>query len=90
MFIIDGHRKAHTISLTSCLPSSKTVSCEKSHSALTKIMWGLFKENHHAIALKLFLDPKDPFRIFFHNDLEKLGDIVKNCINRCILHSDYL
>ena len=42
------------------------------------------KDHHRAIAVKLFLDPEEPFGNFIHDDLEKLDDIVKNRINRCV------
>ena len=47
------------------------------------------KDHHRAIALKLFLDPEDPFGNFLHDDLEKLGDVVKNRINRCVPHGSF-
>jgi hypothetical protein len=41
------------------------------------------KDHHRAIAIKLFFDP-EPFGTFVHDDLEKLDDIVKNHINKCV------
>jgi hypothetical protein len=39
------------------------------------------KDHHRAIAIKLFLDPDEPFGAFTDTDLEKLDDVVKNRIN---------
>ena len=39
------------------------------------------KDHHRAIAIKLFLDPKEPFGAFTHDDIEKLDDVIKNRIN---------
>lgn len=42
------------------------------------------KDHHRAIAVKLFLDPAEPFGNFVYDDLEKLDDVIKNRINRCV------
>ena len=42
------------------------------------------KDHHRAIAVKLFLDPEEPFGTFVHDDLDKLEDVVKNRINVCV------
>jgi hypothetical protein len=42
------------------------------------------KDHYRAIGVKLFLDPEEPFGTFNHDDLEKLDDVVKNRINRCV------
>jgi hypothetical protein len=42
------------------------------------------KDHYRAIAVKLFLDLEEPFRTFVHTDLEKLDDVVKNRINKCV------
>ena len=34
------------------------------------------KDHHCAIAIKLFLDPKEPFKAFTDADVEKLDDVV--------------
>jgi hypothetical protein len=35
------------------------------------------KDHHHVIAIKLFLDPVEPFGTFTSANLEKLDDVVK-------------